>query len=75
MPAAIFKNHVLAFVNGEYYDPSYGKKYTDWMNINDDIEGFYIVDPTQMLNGVKTNAMMFRKNVGGFSLEKHIDSY
>jgi hypothetical protein len=41
-PASIFDAHAFAFVNGKYYDPSYGKIYTSLAAIQSDaIYGFF----------------------------------
>lgn len=77
-PASLFERHYLAFVNGQYYDPSYGENYATLDEFDAKLAGFWIQDPIQPvseettgwdLNGdndtedtVSSAAHLFRKN-------------
>lgn len=77
-PASLFGNHQMVFVNGQYYDPSYGTQHPDLAHIQTSLAGFlvsgiYPIDePTVNLDlnangntsdlGVSTDAFLFQKN-------------
>ena len=41
-PASLFNNHQMAYVNGQYYDPSYGIKHPTVADVQTSLAGFYI---------------------------------
>jgi hypothetical protein len=44
-PASLFTTHVVAFINGTYYDPSYGRTYTSLNDMQQKIiAGFFVQD-------------------------------
>jgi hypothetical protein len=46
-PASLFNNHQVALIGGNYYDPSYGVKYTSLNQIDTNaISGYFLVDDT-----------------------------
>jgi hypothetical protein len=41
-PASFFNNHQMAYVNGQYYDPSYGIKHPTVADVQTSLAGFYV---------------------------------
>ena len=41
-PESLFTNHVIAYINGQYYDPSYGKTYASLADMaSQAVAGFF----------------------------------
>ncbi len=73
-PASLFENHAVACTaDGQYYDPSYGKKYPDktaMLNgIENDIDGFYKIAPG---GGFFDLAFLFRENKPGLDINSEL---
>jgi len=54
-PASWFENHQMAYVNGQYYDPSYGIKHPDLADIQTSLAGFYLGPGSYPVNEATVN--------------------
>ena len=65
-PPSIFANHALAVVtlNGvtRFYDPSYGRTFTDLTQIDQEAMDGYFTGTTRVINGVSKGVILIRKN-------------
>ena len=61
-PASIFVNHALAVINGEYYDPSYGRTYADLQTMDQQVMDGYYINKAITVNGTVYPGMEIRKN-------------
>jgi len=60
MLAAMFRHHYTAFVNGKYYDPSYGEIYADLDKIEEAlVDGYYLKVKSFLHNGNTINGFLF----------------
>ena len=87
-PAALFGNHQVAFVQGKYYDPSYGQTFATLQDIdNGALDGFWMIDEWDLdeseldvdIDGdggktdwVRTPIFLFRKNPAGLDLKEYL---
>ena len=68
-PAAMFANHALAFANGTYYDPSYGRTYSDLQKFESAaLDGFWREIQEQGLGGNSFYRALFRKKGTTFGI-------
>jgi len=54
-PASFFNNHQMAYINGRFYDASYGVTHTDVQNIQETLAGFYVGAVTASVNEETVN--------------------
>jgi hypothetical protein len=87
----MFKNHQLVFVEGQYYDPSYGVTFDSLQAIDDSIGAFYWIGKGQVHepmvgldlnnNGNKTDSAVytdivaFKKNPRGLNIIDKNEDY
>jgi hypothetical protein len=85
-PHPMFENHQLVFIEGQYYDPSYGVTFDSLQAIDDSIGAFYWIgkgpvhEPMVGLDlnnngnktdsGVRTDIVAFKKNPTGLNLDE-----
>lgn len=54
-PASFFNNHQMVFINGQYYDPSYGIKHVNLQDIQASLAGFYVGPEWYLVNEPTVN--------------------
>jgi hypothetical protein len=75
-PPSVFPTHTLTYVNGRYYDPSYGKDYATLQGIDNlAIDGFVRREINWSGNGIQGSAFLFRKNPAGLDIDDNRESY
>ena len=76
-PASIFGSHFVAYIDGIYYDPSYGASYSSLLNLDSQaISGFFITS-TFFANGHIWSALLIRQNTSPsvFDLQATYSTY
>jgi len=69
-PPALFPNHMLAIVNGVYYDPSYGRTYSSLQDMENQVINGYFKRATTTLNGATINCLFFKQKESSHRLRE-----
>lgn len=65
-PASLFQNHVVIWKGGMYYDPSYGLTYSDLVDFEANLSGFY----KDIINS-DGRSILFQKNPEGLQIDEN----